>query len=250
MERLKGKRALITGAGAGIGRAIATAFASEGAEVIATDRDASALNGLAAHGAIETDLLDVSDTGAVLAVATRLGSIDVLVNCAGIVHHGTILDASEADWDRLFDVNVKSIHRTISALLPGMLDAGGGSIINVASTVSSIRGVPNRYVYGATKAAVIGLTKAVAADFIRQNIRCNAIWPGTVESPSLDGRIAAQAKQEGRPIAEIRKAFVARQPMGRIGTAEEIAWLAVYLASDEACYTTGQALVIDGGFTL
>lgn len=250
MGRLNGKRALITGAGAGIGRAIAAAFAGEGAEVLATDRNSATLAGFESHHGIETASLDVSDSSAVLAMAARHGRVDALVNCAGIVHHGTVLDASEAEWDRLFDVNVKSMHRTIAAFLPAMLTAGGGSIVNVASTVSSVRGVPNRYVYGATKAAVIGLTKAVAADFIRQNIRCNAICPGTVESPSLDGRIAAQAEQEGRSATEIREAFVARQPMGRIGTPDEIAWLAVYLASDESRYMTGQALVVDGGFTL
>ena len=244
--RLEGKVALLTAAAAGIGRATAGAFAAEGAKVIATDLNLDGLKGLAG----ETRKLDVRSTEAVAALAREVGPIDVLFNCAGFVHHGTILDCSEAEWDFSFDLNVKSMHRTIRAFLPGMLEKGGGSIVNVASAASSVRGIPNRYLYGASKAAVIGLTKAVAADFIRRGIRCNAICPGTVESPSLDQRIADQAKASGKPLAEVRQAFIDRQPMGRLGKAEEIAWLAVYLASDESSYTTGQIHLADGGFAL
>jgi len=244
--RLQGKRAVLTAAGAGIGRATAEAFAREGAEIIATDLDASKLEGLPG----ERRALDVLSTPAVEALAREIGSVDILFNCAGYVHHGTVLDTSEKDWDFSFDLNVKSMHRTIRAFLPGMLERGGGSIVNISSAASSVRGIPNRYAYGTTKAAVIGLTKAVAADFIRRGIRCNAICPGTVQSPSLDQRIAAQAQQSGKPEAEIRQAFIDRQPMGRLGTAEEVAMLAVYLASDEASYTTGQIHLVDGGFSL
>ncbi len=187
---------------------------------------------------------------AVGALAREIGPIDVLFNCAGFVHHGTILDCTEGDWDFSFDLNVKSMHRTIRAFLPGMLEKGGGSIVNVASAASSVRGIPNRYLYGASKAAVIGLTKAVAADFIRRGIRCNAICPATVESPSLDQRIATLAAQSGQSVADVRKAFIDRQPMGRIGKPEEVAALAVYLASDESAFTTGQAHIVDGGFAL
>jgi 2-keto-3-deoxy-L-fuconate dehydrogenase len=250
MNRLKGKRAFVTAAGAGIGRATALAFAAEGADVVATDLKADLIGDLKDHGVAETHALDVRDTAAVNALAAKVGGVDVLFNCAGFVHHGTVLTTSEADWDFSFDLNVKSMHRTISAFLPAMLEKGGGSIVNVASGASSVRGIPNRYVYGASKAAVIGLTKSVAADFIRQGIRCNAICPGTIQSPSLDQRIADQAKTLGKPIGEIRQAFVDRQPMGRIGTAEEVAWLAVFLASDEASYTTGQIHLADGGFAL
>ena len=250
MNRLKGKRAFLTAAGAGIGRATAIAFAAEGAYVIATDLKAELIADLKDHGVAETHGLDVRDTGAVNALARKTGAVDVLFNCAGFVHHGTVLTTSEDDWDFSFDVNVKAMHRTIAAFLPGMLARGGGSIVNVASGASSVRGIPNRYVYGASKAAVIGLTKAVAADFIRQGIRANAICPGTIQSPSLDGRIAEQAKAQGKSAAEVRQAFVDRQPMGRLGTAEEIAWLAVYLASDESSYTTGQIHLADGGFAL
>jgi 2-keto-3-deoxy-L-fuconate dehydrogenase len=193
--------------------------------------------------------LDVRDSAAVEAEAQRLGPVDVLFNAAGFVHHGTVLDCSEADWDFSFDLNVKSIHRTIKAFLPGMLARGGGSIVNVASTVSSIRAAPNRYVYGATKAAIVGLTKAVAMDFIAKGIRCNCICPGTVQSPSLDSRIAALGAQVGG-TDKAREMFIARQPMGRLGTAEEMAAVAVYLASDESAFTTGTAIVADGGFTL
>lgn len=246
MGRLTNKVALITAAGAGIGRSTAEAFAREGCHVVATDLDPAKLAGLSG----ELAPLDVRSTEAVRALAARVGPVDVLFNCAGFVHHGTVLDCSEADWDFSFDVNVKSMHRTIQAFLPGMLQRGRGSIINISSGASSVRGIPNRYVYGATKAAVIGLTKAVAADFIRAGIRCNAICPGTVESPSLEARIRAQAQQQGRAVEEIRHEFVARQPMGRIGKPEEIAALAVYLASDESAYTTGTIHIADGGFSL
>ena len=195
--------------------------------------------------------------GSTCARATRsrrsprdLGPIDVLFNCAGFVHHGSALECSDEDWDFSFDLNVKSMHRTIRAFLPGMLEKGGGSIVNMASAASSVKGVPNRYVYGASKAAVIGLTKAVAADFIRKGVRCNAICPGTVESPSLDGRIAALAPASGQPVEAVRQAFVDRQPMGRLGRPEEVAALAVYLASDESAFTTGQIHLVDGGWSM
>ena len=246
MDRLQGKVALLTAAAAGIGRATAEAFAREGAHVIATDIDPTKLEGL------KGDLrkLDVRSTEAVNALAKEVGPIDVLFNCAGFVHHGTVLECSESDWDFSFDLNVKAMHRTIRAFLPGMLEKGGGSIVNISSGASSVRGIPNRYVYGASKAAVIGLTKAVAADFIKRGIRCNAICPGTIESPSLDQRIETLAKQTGQGVETVRQAFIDRQPMGRLGTAEEIAALAVYLASDESSYTTGQIHLADGGFAL
>jgi 2-keto-3-deoxy-L-fuconate dehydrogenase len=250
MNRLRGKRAFLTAAGAGIGAATAAAFAAEGAHVIATDIKAELLEPLKAKGIAETHVLDVRDTKAVRALAAKIGAIDVLFNCAGYVHHGTVLTTSDDDWDFSFDVNVKSMHRTIGAFLPAMLKNGGGSIVNISSGASSVRGIPNRYAYGASKAAIIGLTKSVAADFIRQGIRCNAICPGTIQSPSLDQRIATQAKETGKSLDEIRQAFIDRQPMARLGTAEEIAWLAVYLASDEASYCTGQAYLADGGFAL
>ncbi len=249
-RRLEGKRAFLTAAGAGIGRATAIAFAAEGATVFATDLNAALLADLPAHGINEIHQLDVRSTKAVEALAADVGVVDVLFNCAGFVHHGAALTTSDEDWDFSFDVNVKSMHRTIRAFLPGMLDNGAGSIINIASGASSIRGIANRYAYGASKAAVIGLTKAVAADHIRQGIRVNAIAPGTIQSPSLDGRIAEQAEKTGKTIEEIRQQFVDRQPMARLGTAEEIAWLAVYLASDESSYTTGQCYSADGGFAL
>jgi 2-dehydro-3-deoxy-L-fuconate 4-dehydrogenase len=250
MHRLKGKRAVITAAGAGIGRAIAIAFAREGAHVIATDLRPEAVEALRGEGVAENHGLDVRDTDAVKALAKQAGSVDILANCAGFVHHGTVLTTSEADWDFSFDLNVKSMHRTIAAFLPAMLEKGGGSIINISSGASSVRGLPNRYVYGASKAAVIGLTKAVAADFIRQGIRCNAICPGTIQSPSLDQRIAARADAGGKSLDAIRQDFIGRQPMARLGTAEEVAMLALYLASDESSYTTGQAHLVDGGFAL
>ena len=245
--RLQGKVALLTAAGAGIGRATAEAFLAQGAKVIATDLRADGLKGL--KGA-DCRALDVRSTEAVNALALDVGPIDILFNCAGHVHHGSILECSEADWDFSFDLNVKSMHRTIKAFVPGMLQKGGGSIVNVASGASSVRGIPNRYVYGASKAAVIGLSKAVAADFIKRGVRCNAICPGTIESPSLDDRIATLAKQGGETVEKVRQAFVDRQAIGRLGTAHEIAMLAVYLGSDESSYTTGTIHVIDGGFSL
>ncbi|HEV2445621.1 MAG TPA: SDR family oxidoreductase [Candidatus Sulfopaludibacter sp.] len=244
--RLENKLALVTAAGAGIGRATAEAFAREGCRVVATDIAAAKLEGLSG----ELMPLDVRSTEAVRSLAARIGPVDILFNCAGFVHHGTVLECSEEDWDYSFDVNVKSMHRTIRAFLPGMIARGKGSIINVSSGASSVRGIPNRYVYGASKAAVIGLTKAVAADFIRAGIRCNAICPGTVESPSLEARIAMQAEQQGRPVAEVRREFEARQAMGRIGKPEEVAAVAVYLASDESGFTTGAIHIVDGGFSL
>ena len=246
MGRLENKLALVTAAGAGIGRATAEAFAREGCRVVATDINRAGLEGLSG----ELLPLDVRSTEAVRSLAARTGPVDILFNCAGFVHHGTVLECSEDDWDYSFDVNVKSMHRTIQAFLPGMLERGKGSIINVASGASSVRGIPNRYVYGASKAAVIGLTKAVAADFIRAGIRCNAICPGTVESPSLEARIAAQAEGQGRSVADVRREFEGRQAMGRIGKPNEIAALAVYLASDESAFTTGAIHIADGGFSL
>jgi len=247
--RLEGKRAFCTAAGAGIGRATAVALAAEGAHVIATDVNASSLDGLKDHGIAETKRLDVRDTLAVKSLATDQDPIDILFNAAGFVHAGSVLDCSETDWAFSFDINVTSMHRTIASFLPKMLEHGGGSIVNIAS-VAGPKGVPNRYVYSATKAAVIGLTRAVAADFIRKGVRCNAICPGTVETPSLDQRIVEQAKAAGQPTKQVRQAFVDRQPMGRLGTAEEIAALAVYLASDESRFITGQSIAIDGGMTL
>jgi len=248
--RLNGKTAFCTASGAGIGRATAIAFAREGARVIATDIDAAALETLKREGIAETRKLDVRDTAAVNALAKEVGAINILFHAAGFVAHGTVLECSDSDWDFSFDLNVKSMHRTISAFLPAMLANGGGAIVNIASAAGAPRGVINRYVYGATKAAVIGLTKSVAADFIRKGIRCNAICPGTVQSPSLDARIAAQSQALGKPVAEVRQMFIDRQPMGRLGTAEEVADIALYLASDEAAFTTGQAFLVDGGFTL
>ena len=244
--RLAGKLAVLTAAAAGIGRATAEAFAQEGARVVATDIDVDGLAGLEA----DRRKLDVRSTEAIEALARELGAIDVLFNCAGFVHHGAALDCSDEDWDFSFDLNVKSMHRTIRAFLPGMLAKGGGSIVNVASGASSVRGIPNRYVYGASKAAVIGLTKAVAADYIRKGVRCNAICPGTIESPSLDRRIEALSRSSGEPVEAVRQAFIDRQPMGRIGKPEEVARLAVYLASDESAFTTGQIHLVDGGFAL
>ena len=245
--RLAGRTALLTAAGQGIGRATAEAYLAEGARVIATDLDAAKLAGL--EGA-ERRALDVRSTAAVEALAQEVGPVDILFNGAGFVHHGSVLDCSEADWDFSFDLNVKSMHRTIRAFVPGMLERGRGSIINVASGASSVRGLPNRYVYGASKAAVVGLSKSVAADFIKRGIRCNAICPGTIESPSLDERIDALAGSTGQSRAAVQQAFVDRQPMGRLGTAHEVAMLAVYLGSDESSYTTGTIHLVDGGFSL
>jgi 2-keto-3-deoxy-L-fuconate dehydrogenase len=249
-QRLAGKTALLTAAGQGIGRATALAFAREGAHVIATDIDESLLEKLAADArGIEVRKLDVRNAEAITAMAQAVGTVDVLFNGAGFVHHGTLLDCDDAAFDFSVDLNVRAMYRMMRAFVPGMLQQGGGSIINMASVAGSIKGAPNRFVYGATKAAVIGMTKAVAADYVGRGIRCNAICPGTVESPSLRQRIATQASDSGKPVAEIEAGFVSRQPMGRIGRAEEIAALAVYLASDESAFTTGTAQVIDGGWS-
>jgi 2-keto-3-deoxy-L-fuconate dehydrogenase len=243
--RVQDKRVLVTAAAAGIGRASALALAREGARVLATDVDEEGLAALRKQESrIECARLDVTDTRAVEQLVARLGTVEVLFNCAGWVHHGTLLDCSEADWDRSFDLNVKSMYRTIRACLPGMIAAGRGSIINMSSVASSVKGAQKRCAYGATKAAVIGLTKSVSADFIAQGIRCNAICPGTVDTPSMRGRAAAQGDAQ-KALA----AFVARQPIGRLGSAEEIAALVVYLASDESGYTTGTIHVVDGGWS-
>jgi 2-keto-3-deoxy-L-fuconate dehydrogenase len=242
-DRLKGKRAFVTAAAAGIGRASAIAFAREGASVFATDIDEKNLAVLKSEGISDAAKLDVRDTAAVAAMAKRVGNVDILLNAAGFVHNGTVLECSDEDWDFSFDVNVKSMHRTLRAFLPGMLEAGRGSIVNISSAAGVFKAAPNRYVYGATKAAVAALTRAVAADFITRGIRCNCICPGTIETPSMLNRAAA-AGPHGREM------FVSRQPMGRLGTAEEIAALALYLASDESAFTTGVAHIIDGGWTL
>ncbi len=247
-QRLAGKTALVTAAGQGIGRATAEAFAREGASVIATDINADLLADLGRVPGVTAKRLDVTDANAVNALAGEIGAINVLFNGAGFVHAGTILDCDEAAWDFSFDLNVRSMYRLIRATLPGMLAQGQGSIINVSSAASSIKGVPNRFVYATTKAAVIGMTKSIAADFIARGIRCNAICPGTVESPSLRQRIAEQAKASGQTLAQVEAAFVGRQPMGRLGRTEEIALLAVYLASDESAFTTGTSQLIDGGW--
>lgn len=247
MNRLAGKTAVVTAAAQGIGRATAEAFVKEGARVIAVDIALDKLQSLQGAEIRRVDLLEASE---IAALAEASGPIDVLFNAAGYVHNGTILECSDRDWEFSFELNVRTMHRTIRAFLPGMLQRRSGSIINVASAASSIRGIPKRYVYGTTKAAVIGLTKALAADFIRDGIRANAICPGTVESPSLDARIASQAAASGQDAAAVRQEFIRRQPMGRLGRAEEVAALAVYLASDESSFTTGAIHVIDGGFSL
>ena len=245
MFDLTGKRAFTTAAGAGIGRASAIALARAGATVYATDIDAAALDSLRTEAdGIEADVLDAYDAHEIEAAAQRLGAVDILLNCAGYVHHGTILDASEEVWDRSFDLNVRSHFRAIRAFLPAMLDAGGGSIVNMASVASSIKGAPNRCIYGATKAAVIGLTKAVATDFVSQGIRCNAVCPGTVDTPSLNQRMREQGDYEAARVD-----FLARQAIGRFAQPEEVAALVVYLASDEAAFVTGQTHVIDGNWS-
>lgn len=244
--RLKGKRALVTAAGQGIGRASALAMANEGARVWASDVNGEALATLE-HENIETLVVDVRDRASVEA-GIEAAVPDVLFNCAGYVHHGTILDATDDEWDFGFDLNVRSMFRTMQAVLPGMLERGGGSIINMSSALSSIIGAPNRFIYGTTKAAVLGMTKSVAIEYIKQGIRCNAICPGTVESPSWHDRVKALGEEMGSYEAAM-EAFVARQPMGRVATAEEIAALVVYLASDESAFTTGQFHIIDGGWS-
>jgi len=244
-ERLAGKKVFITAAAQGIGRASAIMFAQEGAEVVATDINEPKLREIAGIPGISIRKLDVMDGKAISALANDIGSIHVLLNCAGCVHNGSILQCEEKDWDFSFNLNVKSMFWTIRAFLPGMISGGGGSIINIASVASNIKGVPNRLAYGASKAAVIGLTKAIAIDHIKENIRCNAICPGTIQTPSLDDRINSYEDPE-----TARKAFVARQPLGRLGSAEEISEMALYLASDAASYTTGTVMVVDGGFTL
>ncbi|MEL6767658.1 MAG: SDR family oxidoreductase [Pseudomonadota bacterium] len=245
MGRLEGKRAFVTAAGQGIGAATVRAFAAEGAQVIATDLSGAALEALAGEvPGIETAVLDARDTEAVNRAAATAGPVNVLFNCAGFVHHGTILDCDEAAWDFSFDLNVKSMWRTIRAFLPAMLEGGGGSIVNMASVASSQKAAPNRAVYATTKAAVIGLTKSVALDYVTKGVRCNAICPGTIQSPSLEERIKALPGA----YEDNRAAFIARQPMGRIGTAEEVAALAVYLASDESGFVTGMDIRIDGAW--
>jgi len=242
--RLAGKFALVTAAAQGIGRAVATAFAREGARVLATDVNEEKLRELAGVSGIEVQRLDVLEDGAIEGLAASARPT-ILVNCAGFVHGGTVLDCKDEDWEFGFKLNVRSQYRMIRAFLPGMIEQGGGSIVNISSVAGPVTGVANRFVYSATKAAIVGLTKSVARDFIAQRIRCNAVCPGTVDTPSLDTRIRAFAD----PV-QARKDFIARQPMGRLGTAEEVAELCVYLGSDESVFMTGQAVVIDGGWTL
>ncbi len=244
MQRLKDKNVLVTAAGQGIGRAVAESFAANGARVIATDINSETLSTLKSEG-IETRLLDVTDKAAVDAAISDAGRLDVLFNCAGYVANGTILECDESSWDFSFNLNVRSMYYTISAALPAMLAHGSGSIINMSSVASSLKGVPNRFAYTTTKAAVIGLTKSIAADYVTRGVRCNAICPGTVESPSLHERLKATGDYE-----KAMQDFVARQPMGRLGSVEELASLALYLASDESAFTTGQTHIIDGGWAI
>jgi 2-keto-3-deoxy-L-fuconate dehydrogenase len=246
MNRLSDQTVLVTAAGQGIGRAIAEAMILEGATVIATDVNPELLKGLDC----QTQTLNVLEKPQIQELILGLPKLDVLVNCAGFVHHGTILECSDSDWDFTFNLNARSMFWTIQTAIPKMLTHGGGSIINIASVASSIKGAPNRFVYSASKAAIIGMTKAIATDFIAQGIRVNAICPGTIQSPSLQGRIANQAMSSNTDETEVQKAFVARQPMGRIGTPQEIAALAVYLGSHESSFTTGQTHIIDGGWSL
>jgi 2-keto-3-deoxy-L-fuconate dehydrogenase len=248
MPSLQGKTAFVTAAGQGIGRAIAIAYAEAGARVIATDVDAAKLSGLASDR-ISTAALNVLDPAAIKVAAQAAGAVDILFNCAGFVHQGTLLEATEDEWSVAFDLNCRSMFRTMRAFLPGMLERGKGVILNMASVASSLKGVPNRFIYSASKAAVVGMTRSVATDYVARGIRCNCICPGTVETPSLGERIEANAGGAGG-VDAARAAFVARQPMGRLGTPQEIAALAVYLAGDDAQFITGQAVVIDGGLTL
>jgi 2-keto-3-deoxy-L-fuconate dehydrogenase len=243
--RLSGKTAFITAAAQGMGQAAALAFAREGARVWATDMNAQALKSIDGKDGIRTRALDVTDEAAIGRVAQEVGDVDVLFNCAGIVHNGSVLDATVKDWDQAFAVNVKSMFLVTRAFLPGMLKKQNGSIINMSSVASSIRGLPNRCVYGASKAAVLGLTKSIAADYVRQGVRCNAVAPGTIDTPSLQGRINAQAD----PV-QARKDFIARQPMGRLGTVDDMVPIFIYLASDESRFATGNVFSIDGGMTI
>jgi NAD(P)-dependent dehydrogenase (short-subunit alcohol dehydrogenase family) len=242
--RLAGKTAFVTAAGQGIGRGAALAFAREGAQVFATDVNGRSVAELEKQG-IRTGVLDVTDEAAIARTAQEAGDVDILFNCAGYVHHGTILDCTPKDWDFSFNLNVKSMYLVTRAFLPGMLRKGKGSIINMSSVASSVRGLPSRFVYGATKAAVIGLTKAIAADYVKQGIRCNCIGPGTVDTPSLQQRINAQPDPQ-----QARKDFIARQPMGRLGSVEDITGILVFLASDESLFATGNMYSIDGGMTI
>jgi len=244
MPKLEGKTAFVTAAGQGIGRRVAEMFAAEGARVFASDINQSLLDDLSGKN-IETSVLDVTDGAAVKKSIESAGPLDVLFNCAGFVHDGTILDCDEKAWNFSFDLNVRSMYYTISAALPGMLESGGGSIVNMSSVASSLKGVPNRFIYTTTKAAVIGLTKSVSADYVTKGIRCNAICPGTIESPSLHDRLRATGDYDAAMID-----FVARQPMGRLGSTDEIGNLAVYLASEDSAFTTGQTHIIDGGWAL